>query len=531
MALSRWGTEAEAKDLNEGIRGLLRDMLGVTAETAVTFDPAAVTASPSRLDDDDIAALAGLVGAGNVSVDDAQRLPRARGKSTPDLLAWRLRPEVDCPDAVVAPGSEGDVVALLEWCGRESVAVVPFGGGTSVVGGLTPDAGAHRAVVSVDLIRFNELESIDTESGEAVFGAGVTGPRAEKLLAEHGFSLGHFPQSFPYASLGGYAMTRSSGQSSAGYGRFDEMVRGLTAVTPVGVIEAGRAPASAAGPDLRQWLMGSEGAFGVCTRVRVRIHPVPEVVRHEAFRFPDFATGVAALRAVEQQGAGPTVIRLSDETETMVNLATATEAIGQQSEGGDQGGCLCLCLFEGTPEHAESRQAETRAVLLAHGGTSLGAGPAESWEHGRFGAPVLRDSLLDNGALVETLETATDWSGIPALRDAVVVALTTSLEASGTPALVMCHISHVYPTGASLYFTVVAGQRGEDPIAQWMDAKRAASEAIGAHGGTITHHHAVGVDHRPYLAAEIGEVGVRMLRAVKAAVDPHGVCNPGTLIP
>lgn len=531
MALSRWGTGAEATDLNEGIRGLLRDVLGVTAETTVTFDPAAVTASPSRLGDDDVAALAGLVGAGNVSVDDAQRLPRARGKSTPDLLAWRLRPEVDCPDAVVAPGSDDEVAALLEWCGRESVAVVPFGGGTSVVGGLTPDAGGHRAVVSVDLIRFDELESIDTESGEAVFGAGVTGPRAEELLAEHGFSLGHFPQSFPYASLGGYAMTRSSGQSSAGYGRFDEMVRGLTVVTPVGVIEAGRAPASAAGPDLRQWLMGSEGAFGVCTRVRVRIHPVPEVVRHEAFRFPDFATGAAALRAVEQQGAGPTVIRLSDETETMVNLATATEAIGQQSEDEEQGGCLCLCLFEGTPEHAESRQAETRAVLLAHGGTSLGAGPAESWEHGRFGAPVLRDSLLDNGALVETLETATDWSGIPALRDAVVVALTTSLEASGTPALVMCHISHVYPTGASLYFTVVAGQRGGDPIAQWMDAKRAASEAIGSHGGTITHHHAVGVDHRPYLAAEIGEVGVRMLRAVKAAVDPRGVCNPGTLIP
>ncbi|MBB1050211.1 FAD-binding oxidoreductase, partial [Dietzia sp. CW19] len=164
-------------------------------------------------------------------------------------------------------------------------------------------------------------------------------------------------------------------------------------------------------------------------------------------------------------------------------------------------------------------------------GVSLGAGPAEAWEHGRFGAPVLRDSLLDNGALVETLETATDWSNLTALRDAVAGALTTSLEASGTPALVMCHISHVYPTGASLYFTVVAGQRGEDPVAQWTRAKRAASEAIVATGGTITHHHAVGVDHRPYLEAEIGEVGVRMLRAVKHAVDPKGVCNPGTLIP
>lgn len=328
-------------------------------------------------------------------------------------------------------------------------------------------------------------------------------------------------------------MTRSSGQSSAGYGRFDEMVSGLTVVTPVGVIEAGRAPASAAGPDLRQWLLGSEGAFGVCTRVRVRIHPVPEVVRHEAFRFPDFATGAAALRAVEQQGTGPTVIRLSDETETMVNLATATESIGEQA-GDDEdrsGGCLCLCLFEGTAAHAGSRHAETREVLIAHGGISLGPGPAQSWEHGRFGTPVLRDALLDNGALVETLETATDWSRLPALRAAVTEALTTSLEASGTPALVMCHISHVYPTGASLYFTVVAGQRGQDPVAQWLEAKRAASEAIVAAGGTITHHHAVGVDHRPYLESEIGEVGLRMLRAVKNAVDPHGVCNPGTLIP
>nr|WP_228549651.1 MULTISPECIES: FAD-binding oxidoreductase [unclassified Dietzia] len=533
MALSRWGTEAEARDLGEGIRGLLRDVLGVTAESGLHFDPGAVTASPSRLTGPDLVALAAIVGEGNLSTDDAQRLPRARGKSTPDLLSWRLRPHVDCPDAVVAPRDDDEVSALLDWCGREGVAMVPFGGGTSVVGGLNPDAGGHRAVISVDLVHFDSLESIDPESGEAVLGAGLSGPRAEELLADHGFSLGHFPQSFPYATLGGYAMTRSSGQASAGYGRFDEMVRGVTVVTPVGVIEAGRAPASAAGPDLRQWLLGSEGAFGVCTRVRLRIHPVPETVRHEAFRFPDFATGAAALRAVEQQGTGPTVIRLSDESETAVNLATATEAIGQGADagGGQAAGCLCLTLFEGTADHTGSRHAETRALLLAHGAVSLGAGPAEAWEHGRFGAPVLRDSLIDNGALVETLETATDWSNLSALREAVARALSDSLESSGTPALVMCHISHVYPTGASLYFTVVAGQRGEDPITQWTDAKRAASEAIMRAGGTITHHHAVGVDHKPYLAAEIGEVGVRMLRAVKDAVDPRGVCNPGTLVP
>jgi len=527
MALSRWGTDPVGEPLGEGTRALVHELLGVSADDAPRFDPEAVTASPSRLGRDDLASLAGIVGEGNVSTEDEQRLPRARGKSTPDLLAWRISPHVDCPDAVVAPRTDDEVLALLRWCGEAGVAVVPFGGGTSVVGGLVPDAGGHRAVLSVDLVHFGALESLDPVSGEAVLGAGLTGPRAEELLGAHGFSLGHFPQSFPHATIGGYAMTRSSGQSSAGYGRFDEMVRAVTVVTPVGVIEAGRAPSSAAGPDLRHWLLGSEGTFGICTRVTVRVHPVPETTRHEAFRFPDFATGVRAVRAVEQQGTGPTVIRLSDEMETALNAAVSGGGGGHD----EAGGCLCITLFEGTPEHARSRHEETRAVLLAHGGTSLGPGPAESWEHGRYASPPLRDALLDEGVLVETLETATDWSEIVGLRDAVVAALTESLGESGSAAAVLTHVSHVYPTGASLYFTVVAGQRGDDPVAQWLAAKRAASVAILDAGATITHHHGVGADHRGYLAAELGEVGVRMLRAVKAELDPHGVCNPGTLIP
>lgn len=522
MAWSRWGTDPVGTPLSESTLALLTDLLGVSPDAAPAYDPATVTASPSRLTPADLAALTGIVGKGNVSTDDAQRLPRARGKSTPDLLAWRLGTHVDCPDAVVAPRDDDEVLALLTWCGEAGVALVPFGGGTSVVGGLTPDTGGHRAVVSCDLAHFARLEALDEVSGEAVLGAGLTGPRAEELLAARGWALGHHPQSFPHATIGGYAMTRSSGQASAGYGRFDEMVRALTVVTPVGVIEAGRAPASAAGPDLRQWLLGSEGAFGVCTRVTVRVHPVPETVRHEAFHFPDFATGVAAVRAVEQQGTGPTVIRLSDETETMVNAAVA----GQESAGG----CVCVTLYEGTEDHARSRHEETRTVLLAHGGTSLGPGPAEAWEHGRYGSPPLRDSLLDAGALCETLETATDWAGLVRLRDLVVGALTSTLEASGSTAVVLTHVSHVYPTGASLYFTVVAAQRG-DPVAQWWAAKRAATDALLGAGATLTHHHAVGADHRDHLREEVGDVGLRMLRAVKDAVDPHGVCNPGTLLP
>ncbi|MDD4867309.1 MAG: FAD-binding oxidoreductase, partial [Mycobacterium sp.] len=370
------------------------------------------------------------------------------------------------------------------------------------------------------------LLSLDEVSGQAVFEAGVTGPAAEGLLGQHGFSLGHFPQSFQYATLGGFAATRSAGQASAGYGRFDDMVGGLRMVTPVGILDLGRAPESAAGPDLRQLLVGSEGSFGVITRVRLRVHRTPPAVCYEAWSFPDFATGTAALRAVTQTATGPTVIRLSDEAETGVNLAT-TEAIGQNQI---TGGCLGITVFEGTAEHVESRHAETSALLSAHGGTSLGDGPARAWERGRFAAPYLRDSLLSAGALCETLETATHWSNIPALKGAVTRALTDALATSGTAALVMCHISHVYACGASLYFTVVAGQRG-DPIRQWWSAKKAASDAIMATGGTITHHHAVGADHRHWMRDEVGELGVQVLRAVKATLDPAGILNPGKLIP
>ncbi|BBZ59915.1 FAD-binding oxidoreductase [Mycolicibacterium monacense] len=525
MKWNAWGDPDAAKPLSDGIRALLEQALGVTEGAA---PPALedVTVRPSALPDADRDALGDIVGAPYCLVDDAGRLLHAGGKSTLDLLRRRDRGEQEAPDAVLLPADEDQIAAILEYCGAQRIAVVPFGGGTSVVGGLDPIRGDFTAVVSLDLRRLDRLHWLDEVSGEAELGAGVTGPDAERLLGERGFSLGHFPQSFCYATIGGFAATRSSGQDSAGYGRFDDMVRGLRAVTPAGVLDIGRAPASAAGPDLRQLLVGSEGAFGVITRVRLRVHPVPEVTRYEAWSFPDFATGATALRAVTQTGSGPTVLRLSDEAETGVNLAT-TEAIGEQTI---TGGCLAVTVFEGSAAHAESRHAETRALLEEHGGRSLGEGPAKAWEHGRFGAPYLRDSLLSAGALCETLETATTWSNVPALKTAVTDALTDALGRSGTSALVLCHISHVYPTGASLYFTVVAAQRG-NPIEQWRAAKAAASEAIMRAGGTITHHHAVGADHRPWMRDEVGDLGVEILRAVKATLDPAGILNPGKLIP
>ena len=525
MKWNAWGDPAEAKPLSEGIRSLLRQALDIDDAGAADLEPDQVRLRPSALSPADREGLAEIVGTAYCGIDDRARLLRAGGKSTLDLLRRKDTGVQDAPDAVLLPGDE-DVAAILRYCAEHSIAVVPFGGGTSVVGGLDPIRGDFKAVISLDLRRLNQLHGLDEVSGEAELAAGLTGPDAERLLGDRGFSLGHFPQSFQFATIGGFAATRSSGQDSAGYGRFNDMVRGLRTVTPAGVLDLGRAPESAAGPDLRQLMIGSEGVFGIITRVRVRVHPVPAATRYEAWSFPDFGTGADALRAVVQTGTGPTVIRLSDEAETGVNLAT-TESIGEDSI---TGGCLAITVFEGSAAHADSRQAETRALLEAKGGTSLGEGPARAWEHGRFGAPYLRDSLLSAGALCETLETATTWSNLPALKAAVTEALTTSLAESGTPTLVLCHISHVYPTGASLYFTVVAGQRG-NPIEQWRKAKAAASDAMMRTGGTITHHHAVGADHRPWMRDEVGDLGVAVLRAVKATLDPAGILNPGKLIP
>lgn len=526
MKWNAWGDPAAATPLSDSIRNLLEQVIGLPESAATELESGQVTLRASALSESARARLAEIVGTTYVRTSDPDRLLHAGGKSTLDLLRRRDIGTQDAPDAVVLPGSDDEIADILRYCSQEGIAVVPFGGGTSVVGGVNPARGRFGAVIALDLRRFDQLISLDAVSGLAELGAGVTGPEAERMLGEHGFSLGHFPQSFEFATIGGFAATRSSGQNSAGYGRFDDMVHGLRVITPVGTLDVGRVAASAAGPDLRQLMVGSEGIFGIITRVCVRVHQAPATVRHEAWSFPDFTTAAAALRAVAQTQTGPTVIRLSDEVETGINLAT-TESIGAEKI---TAGCLGITVFEGSENHVASRQAETSAVLSAHGGHSLGAGPAQAWERGRFQAPYLRDSLLAAGALCETLETAADWSRIDTLKSAVTEALIGSLAESGTPALVMCHISHLYNTGASLYFTVVAGQRG-NPVEQWQRAKKAAGDAIIAAGGTITHHHAVGADHRAWMSDEIGDLGVQILRAVKATLDPAGILNPGKLIP
>jgi alkyldihydroxyacetonephosphate synthase len=523
MQWTGWGDPAEASVLSPAALELLRGALGV-GQPAPAVKPEDVRLPPVRLGERERDALSAIVGAEHVRLDDRVRLLHTRGKSTPDLLRIRSGEADDAPDAVVFPGSHEQVLELLRVFGEAHVAVVPFGGGTSVVGGLQPRRDGFSAVVALDLRRMNRLLELDEESRTATLEPGLRGPDAEALLGERGYTIGHHPQSFQYASLGGFAAARSSGQASAGYGRFDERVVALRVATPRGTIDVGRAPKSAAGPDLRQLFLGSEGTLGVITAIRVEVRPVPDARVYEGWRFDSFAAGREALRRLAQDGPLPTVLRLSDEAETAVNLARP----GQLADGGGGGGVLAITGYEGTADDVQWRHEGASALLR-----SLSAEPdpaaGADWLDGRYKGPYLRDALLDAGALVETLETATFWSGIERLYDAVGGALRERLTELGTPPIVLCHVSHVYRSGASLYFTVGAAQL-DDPVAQWRAAKTAAGDAIIAAGGSVTHHHGVGIDHRDHYHREIGPLAIEALRAVKDTLDPAGILNPGVLL-
>ncbi|WCB96438.1 putative FAD-linked oxidoreductase [Baekduia alba] len=523
---ARWAAPDADPLIGDDLRALLAQAFAIGEAELGAGSPAAVAleVGPSALDPAARAALVAAVGGAAEQVDEqeAARAAHANGMSYLDLIRRSAAPPA-APDAVVAPADHDEVGAVLRACAAHGVAVVPFGGGTSVVGGVAPRRGAFDAVIALDLRRLGSLVSVDDVSWTATLQAGVTGPRAEALLAEHGFTLGHVPQSFERATIGGYAATRSSGQLSTGWGRFDALVEHVRVATPSGDLDLGRAPGSAAGPDLKQLILGSEGAFGVVTEVTVRVRPIPEVRRHEGWRVADLAAGVAVLRTLAQRGPKPDLARLSDEAETALGVATGG---GPADEAG---GCLLLVGWEGYADDVARRAEAATVILRAAGADPLGAEAAASWEHGRFRAPRLRDELLGAGLLIETLETATSWRDLVALHDHVGDVLRAALD--GATPVVACHVSHLYAAGASLYFTVLARRDGDDPVGQWSRAKAAVMDALAAAGATLTHHHAVGADHAPWLAAEDGELGVEILRAVKARLDPAGVLNPGKLLP
>ncbi|MDV3220374.1 FAD-binding oxidoreductase [Intrasporangium sp.] len=548
-----WGDPAQAHPLSEASWRFLADEIGSDRhELSPPVPLEEVVLAPSRLAGrgpgaEARAALADVVRDEHVHLERTWRVEHAGGKSYPDLYRLRTGDGSSAPDAVVVPGSAGEVAAVLRICAEHHVAVVPFGGGTSVVGGVgaghaespAGGAGAFTAVISLDLRRLDEVVAVDPVSLTATLGPGLRGPEAERALHGHGVTLGHYPQSHQEATIGGYVATRSAGQASTGYGRIDDNVLGVRMATPRGeLVLGGRAPASAAGPRLIDLVVGSEGTLGVITEATLRVAPLPTAKRHAAWAFPSFDAGVDALRRIAQTlgpGAMPTICRLSDEDETRVNLTlagpTGRRLLRYLSAMRRDRPALLVLVWEGTDQHDVRRRRRAAQVILHRaGGRRLPKQVAQAWERSRFSGPYLRDELMDHRILAETLETATTWANLGRLHAAVVRAIRGALEVEGRRALVMCHVSHIYATGASLYYTFVTPQAA-DPLAQWRQVKTAASDAIVVAEGTITHHHAVGTDHRAHLAPELGEVGVGLLRAIKTELDPAGILNPGKLVP
>ena len=530
---ARWGRPDPGNDLDPRAADYLTKTLGPPSP-APAIPLREVQPTQSRLDPAGLTALVEAVGASHVHTDRDSRLAHAGGLSYLDLLARRGQAHPATPDAVVSPGSHTDVVALLAAAERCGLVVVPFGGGTSVVGGVQPEPGAHAGVVAVSFDRMADLVDVDVVSGTARVQPGMTGPVLERLLATRGLTWGHVPQSWERATIGGYAATRSAGQSSTGYGRSDATVEALVVATPRGTLNLGRAPSSAAGPDLRALFLGSEGTLGIITEVTLRVRRLPTTRWFEAVMLPDLDAGITAFRELAQARACPDVMRLSDLAETRATMhmsgptgrtAEALSAYLRARRVAD--GAMAIVGWDGTStKQVRARRSIAFDILRRHGGASLGRGAGNSWVKHRFQGPYLRDTLMDQGYLVETLETATSWTELAGLRASVVDALTESLGSS----YVMAHVSHVYETGASLYVTALASA-GPEQAQRWQAAKRAATEVIVSRGATLTHHHGVGADHAPWLEHEVGALGVDLLRTIKSRLDPEGILNPGVLLP
>jgi alkyldihydroxyacetonephosphate synthase len=530
-----WGREDRRVLLTPKLTKLLDNALDLDGRPRAPVALGEVTLAEAALGPRARQRLEETVGAPWVRSDRASRILHCGGKSYVDLVRMRAGVPHGAPDAVVSPASHQEVLAVLSICTAERVAVVPFGGGTSIVGGLAAIAGAQHAVISLDLGRLDGVLAVDAGSLTVNVAAGTRGPVLEAALAEHDLTLGHYPDSFEFVSIGGCAATRSVGQASSGYGRIDQAIEGVRIATPLGELSAAALPASAAGPALRELIVGSEGVLGVITGLLVRVRTRPARHRYEGVVFETFEGAAEALRIAVQDRAAPDVVRLSDELQTSLLLA-AGEANGRRAPLGRHGlrsraGVLVIVGWEGQRDSVERRRLHTMTLLRRGGGTPIGEAAGRAWAASRFATPYVRDELLGRGVLVDQFETAGTWTALAPLRSAVMVALASSLTALGTPPLVGCQISHVYDTGASLTFTVLARALEDQEESQWRAAKDAASGAIVGAGATISHHHGIGRDHADWAAAELGELGVSSLRALKAHLDPVGVMNPGKLIP
>jgi alkyldihydroxyacetonephosphate synthase len=455
--------------------------------------------------------------------DTYERALHAYGRSYIDIVR-AFRGHFDHPPDVVArPRDEHEVQAVLDWALQAGAAVIPFGGGTSVVGGVEGRVGnGYAGVVTIDVKALDRVLEVDRESLAARIQAGATGPGLEQQLSEHGLTLRHFPQSFEFSTLGGWIATRAGGHFATLYTHIDDLVESVRALTPTGEWESRRLPGSGAGVSPDRMLIGSEGTLGIITEAWVRVRPRPEHRTSTAVRFETFAAGAQAVQALAQSGLYPTNCRLIDADEARVTGA------------GDGNDALLVLGFESATQDVERSMGPALDICSDHGGRwerrGASGDPVGNWRDAFLGAPYLRDTLIAIGVLSETFETAITWDRFDSFHSAVLERTRKAVHDACGGGTVTCRFTHVYPDGPAPYYTILAPARRGDELAQWSMIKRAASDAVIDHGGTITHHHAVGRDHRPWYDRQRPEPFAAALRGAKAAIDPRGAMNPGVLI-
>lgn len=475
-----------------------------------------------------------------VSVDPLERVRHARGQSLPDWIAMRSGNVPAFPDGVAFPCTAAQVRELLRYAASVGARIIPYGGGTSVVGHINVLPG-DAPVLTVDLCRMSRLLRLDAMSQLASFGAGVFGPDLEAQLRARGFTLGHFPQSFELSTLGGWIVTRSNGQQSLGYGRIEAMFAGGRLQSPAGTLVLQPFPASAAGPDLREVVLGSEGRLGILTEATVRIRRLPEREEFRAVFFPTFGQGQEAVREMMQASLPLSMLRLSTALETETTLALAGHErmirwlkryLGWRGIGEQR--AMLIMGSTGSEESVRLGRQEALTIAARHGGAHLGRMFGQQWHKGRFRTPYLRNTLWEMGYALDTLETATEWSNVTHMVEGIEEALRSGLRDIDERVLVFSHLSHTYPWGSNVYTTFLyrIPEKGhpEETLRRWQVLKAAASQAIVAAGGTITHQHGIGTDHLPYLAGEKGPLGAAALHDLCQRFDPDGLMNPGKLI-
>ncbi len=491
-------------------------------------------------------ALAELLGE-RCRLDDDDRLTHAYGRSYRDLVRLRSGIVAHAPDLVAYPSCHDEVERIVALCAEHGAALIPFGGGTNVVGSVEAQGGNGRTVVTLDLRAMNRLLALDEEAMTAELEPGMFGPEIEAALNARGFSLGHHPDSFRYSTLGGWIATRSAGTHSNLYGKIEDMVVALTVVTPTGTLVTKRLPAASTGPDLNRMMVGSEGVLGVITSATVRVHRLPEHSEYRMVLFRSYREGFRALRACVERGSMPSMARLSDESETEMMFAARPPARGARRALETAGKrwlrmrgygrpAALVVAFEGPREQALHQRREVRRIVRRHGGLDLGRGPGEAWKESRYDVPYLRDFMMDFGVMADSFDTAAVWSELWPLYERVTRVFDRTIEdVTGRPGYVGSHISHLYPTGACLYYTFAASPLVEpEPrvlLEQYGAIKDSVTEAILSCGGALSHHHAVGREHQAWVEDELSSPGLRALRAVKRELDPERVLNPGSLLP